>query len=260
MQTIVYFNLVFQKQTERSFDVIDILSSAAFRQKVKNSIDKYLELSKNQSLTVGFYKRGALYVFSNGENPTLLQYDVGSISKTVTAHLILRLISDGKLRLDASVSEYLTLPNGSYPTLRELLSHTAGYGHLTPAEITVPALLRYGYARRNIYESCTEKTVIKCLARRRWRRKSYGYSYSDFPFAILAVVAEAVTGRAFSDLITELVQNEFNMKNTVISAPEDKRLPKSALGARTVDFWHWSANNPYIAGGGLVSTVEDMLA
>ncbi len=240
--------------------MIDVLSTDSFRQKVKNSIDKYLALSKNQSLTVGFYKKGRLYVLSNGENPQTLQYDIGSVSKTVTAHLVLKLACEGRLRLDSSVSEYLDLPRGNYPTVRELLSHTAGYGHLTPAEITVPALLRHGYARRNIYESCTKQTVLKCLARRRRRRRSYGYSYSDFPYAVLAVVAEAVSDRAFSDLITELVSEDFGMKNTVISAPADKRLPKSALGTHTVDFWRWRDDNPYIASGGLVSTVEDMLA
>lgn len=241
--------------------MIEFLRSDAFRPKVTSSINKYLSLSKNQSLTAGFYRGGKLYVISNEPKPLDCFYDIGSISKTTTAHLILSLVGQGKLELDKSVSEYLDLPLGNYPTLYELLTHTAGYGHLTPAEITVPSLLAHGYARRNIYERCTKETVLKCLGRRgRRRKKAYGYSYSDFPFAILAVVAEAVTGKSFSDLIEDFVQNELGMKNTVISLPEQSRNPRSAYGSRTLKFWRWNRNNPYIAGGGLVSNVEDMLA
>ena len=238
--------------------MIDFLENDAFREKVTNSINKYLSLSKNQSLTAGFYRGGRLYVISNEANPLDCFYDIGSISKTVTAHLILSLVGQGRLQLDKSVCEYLNLPNGSYPTIYELLTHTAGYGHLTPREITVPALLSHGYARKNIYESCTKETVLKCLSKRK-SKGSHGYSYSDFPFAILAVVAEEVTGKSFSELIENFVQNELGMKSTVISMPESSRHPLSAYGKRTLDFWHWNRNNPYIAGGGLVSNVEDML-
>lgn len=228
------------------------------RPKVVKSINKYLSLSKNQSLTVGFYHGGRLFMFGNSPEPTKLVYDIGSISKTVTAHLILKLTGEGKLSLEKSVADYLNLTKGNYPTLYELLTHTAGYGHLTPFEITVPALLCHGYARRNIYEKCTAKTVINCLKRRK-KKKEYGYSYSDFPYAILAVVAETVTGKRFSELIEEFVHNELNMKNTHVTVPEETREPHSAYGKRIFDFWKWKCDNPYIAAGGLVSTVSDML-
>lgn len=228
------------------------------RQKVVKSINKYLSLSDNQSLTVGFYHLGRLYVFGNSPDPTRLLYDIGSISKTVTAHLILKLAGEGRLSLDESVSSYLELPSGSYPTVYELLTHTAGYGHLTPWEITVPALLRHGYARRNIYEGCTVKTVIRALARRKRKGKSV-YSYSDFPYAVLAAVAESVTGKHFSELLEDFVHGELGMKNTFISVPDEIREPLAAYGRRTIGFWRWDRDNPYIAGGGLVSTVNDML-
>ena len=238
--------------------MIEFLQMDAMRPKVVNSVNKYLSISKHQSLTVGFYKDGRLYVFGSAPDPTKLCYDIGSISKTLSAHLILQLAEKGLLSLEKSASDYLPLPKGDYPTLYELLTHTAGYGHLTPAGITVPALLRHGYARRNIYEGCTSDTVIRCLGRRK-KKKQYGYSYSDFPFAILAVIAETVTGKPFSLLIEDFVQNELGMKETFVSVPEEKRDPPSAYGKRTVGYWKWENDNPYIAAGGLVSNVCDML-
>ena len=239
--------------------MIDFLSSDALRPKVTKCIEKYLSLSGRQSLTVGFYRGGKWFIFSNAEFPTSLMYDVGSISKTMTAHLILHLVQKGLLDLHTSVSAYLDLPQGSYPTIYQLLTHTAGYGHLTPAEITVPSLLKSGYARRNIYQGCTAKTVLKCLARRK-NQKPRGYSYSDFPYAILAVVAERVTGQRFSHLFERFVQEELQMKDPVITADKHLRQPPAMLGDRMIDFWRWEEENPYIAGGGLVSNVCDMLA
>lgn len=238
--------------------MIEFLQMDAVRPKVVNSINKYLSISENQSLTIGFYRDGDLFVMGNAEDPTALFYDIGSISKTMTAHLILRLAQREELDLHKSVSEYLDLPAGNYPTLYELLTHTAGYGHLTPVEITVPALIRHGYAKRNIYENCTSETVIRCLGRRK-KKKQGGYSYSDFPFAILAVVAEKVTGVRFSALMEDFVHNALDMKDTLVTVAEERRNPPSAYGKRTVDFWKWENNNPYIAAGGLVSNIRDML-
>ena len=250
---------MFYWNERRKCFVSAFLSIDAFRPKVHKCIEKYLSLSKQQSLTVGFYKRGQWFIFGNEETPVSLLYDVGSISKTMTAHLILSLAQKGLVDLDANVSDYIDLPKGDYPTIYQLLTHTAGYGHLTPVEVTVPALLQSRYARRNIYRGCTSETVVRCLARRK-HRKPRGYSYSDFSYAILAVVAERVTGERFSKLFEEFVQNELQMKNTVMTAPEHLRRPLSVLGERTIDFWRWEENNPYIAGGGLVSNIQDMLA
>lgn len=236
----------------------EFLRFDALRPKVTRCIEKYLSLSKHQSLTVGFYRNGRWFILGNGEDPTSLLYDVGSISKTMTAHLILHLVQKGLLDLHTNVSAYLELPKGKYPTVYQLLTHTAGYGHLTPAEITIPSLLQSRYARRNVYRGCTSQTVLKCLGRRK-NRKPRGYSYSDFPYAVLAVLAERVTGERFSSLFERFVQNELQMKDTVISAPEHLRTPPAMLGERAIDFWRWEEENPYIAGGGLVSNVRDML-
>ena len=230
------------------------------RPKVLSSINKYIGISKNQSLTVGFYNEGRLYAFSNSPDPEGLLYDIGSISKTVTAHLILNLAEQGMLALKSSISEYLSVPKGNYPTVYELLTHTAGYGYLTPREIVIPSLLKHGYAKRNIYQGCTADTVLNCLIRRKKRRKiTHGYSYSDFSFSVLAVVAESVTGKRFSELIEAFLQDELGMKGTHVATAAETRNPLPAYGSRTVDFWKWERDNPYVAGGGLVSNLPDML-
>ena len=237
--------------------MFNFLSDSALRPKVISCISKYKSLSERQSLTVGFYYKGKLFILGNAEHLTL-SYDIGSISKTINAHLSLDRVEAGALRLNGHVSDYIELPRGEYPTIYQLLTHTAGYKNLTPIEITVPALLRHGYARENIYGDCTCEKVISCLNKRR-RKANTGYSYSDFGYAILAAVSEKVTGESFAELITNFVKDKLVMTGTVISLPKEKRQPPAMLGGRQIDFWRWERGNPYIAGGGLVSNVVDML-
>lgn len=235
------------------------LSRTAFRPKLQDRIDDYLCLSPAQSLTIGIYKDGTLYVLGDPEAENGLLYDIGSISKTFTAHLILKLCDERKLELDKTVDRYLPLKKGNYPTLYQLLTHTAGYHHITPAEVTVPALLLHRYANKNPYESCSAKTVADCLSRRRGIKTVSRYGYSDFAYAVLASVAEQVAGTPFADLLEEFIRKDLGLKSTVLEADPVKRFPLSAKGKKIPPFWVWKRGNPYIAAGGTVTNVDDML-
>ncbi len=234
------------------------LDYTALRSKAAEKIRRYLALSPHNRLTIGICKQGKCYIFG-GEEETKLRYDIGSITKTVTAHLILKLQSEGKLDLHQTVDAYLPLKKGKYPTVYQLLTHTAGYHHLTPAEITLPHLIAHGYARRNPYENCTANAVIHCLQRRRFRKPRARYGYSDFASAILAAVAQAVTEKPFDEIFEDFVHSDLGMTDTVLRLSAEDRQPKAAKGKRLLPYWVWKQGNPYIAGGGLVSSIEDVL-
>ena len=235
------------------------LSYADIRYKTAEKIKSYLALSEHNRLTVGLYKEGKLYVFGEPIEERSFLYDIGSVSKTVTAHLILKLCQEEKLDINCTVDEFLPLKKGKYPTLCQLLTHTASYHHLTPIEVTMPQLIFNGYARKNPYENCTVKTVIQSLERRRFLKPKVRYGYSDFAYAILAAIAETVTKKPFSTLFEEFIQKDLGLVNTVIKADIEKRTPPAVKGTRILPFWVWKKGNPYIAGGGMVSNIEDML-
>ncbi len=235
------------------------LNYADLRLKTAEKIKNYLALSENNRLTVGLYKDGRFYVFGNPAEEKGLFYDIGSVSKTVTAHLILKLCEEERLDINHTVDKILSLKKGKYPTIYQLLTHTAGYHHLTPLEVTLPQLILSGYARKNPYEDCTVKTVIKCLERRRFLKPKVRYGYSDFAFAILALVAESVTKKQFSVLFEEFIQKELGLNNTMVEVATESRTPLAANGKKILPFWVWKKDNPYIAGGGMVSNIEDLL-
>lgn len=53
---------------------------------------------------------------------------IGSLTKTFTAAMISKAVQEEKIDINATIDQYLTLPEGNdYPTIEELLTHTSGY-------------------------------------------------------------------------------------------------------------------------------------
>lgn len=230
----------------------------SFRPKLLNCYQRYLALSAQSCVSVGILCGENAFVLGDLENEKEKIYNIGSISKTITAHLILKLAQDGKLDLHRSIGDYLALKSGIYPTAMELLTHTAGFGHITPLEITAPGFLCHRYALKNPYEKCTEKQILKALERRRKKRKvAHKYGYSDFSFAVLALIAQKVGGKPFAALLKDFLQTELGLSHTRLSYRH--REPPAVIGNKAVPFWRWPEENPYLAAGGLLSNVCDML-
>lgn len=229
-----------------------------FNKKAENAIQAYLARSSTNQIAVGIiYKKQSIGRYTSGGACGTTRFDIGSISKTFTAQLILKLVDAGKISLDASVDTYLPLKKGTYPTITQLLTHTAGYGHLTPVEITVPKLLTRRYARANLYRNVDGERVLRALSRRNHAKQNNPYGYSDFAYAILAMVAQKVTGTDFCDLMNGFLHEEFSMQQSE-ACPTQPRTP-TYLGRKPLQAWQWETTNPYLAGGGVVSTLEDML-
>jgi D-alanyl-D-alanine carboxypeptidase len=57
------------------------------------------------------------------------RYQVGSITKMITAVLIFKLIEENKLHLEDKLSEFFPeIPNSNAITIKNLLEHTSGLG------------------------------------------------------------------------------------------------------------------------------------
>ncbi|MFK2877980.1 serine hydrolase domain-containing protein [Rhodanobacter hydrolyticus] len=70
-----------------------------------------------------------------------MRYSVGSISKEFTAGAILLLQQEGKLSLDDKVAKFFPdLTDADHITIRQILSHTAGYQDYWPQDYLMPAM------------------------------------------------------------------------------------------------------------------------
>lgn len=124
-------------------------------------------------------------------------FEVASISKSVTAYAVLRLVDQGLLDLDVPASSYLSqpwLPPSAYRdkiTIRHLISHSSGLPH-QPFAKKIPR-----------FEPGT------------------AYFYSGIGFQYLQKIIEQVTGRSLEDVTRELVFQPLGMtSSSFINQPE----------------------------------------
>jgi D-alanyl-D-alanine-carboxypeptidase/D-alanyl-D-alanine-endopeptidase len=75
---------------------------------------------------------GAGIGVSPGDAPADGRFEIGSVTKTMTAALLALLAADGALSLDDEIGRWLSAgPNGGI-TVRQLATHTSGLPRLAP--------------------------------------------------------------------------------------------------------------------------------
>jgi CubicO group peptidase (beta-lactamase class C family) len=148
-------------------------------------------------------------------------FQAASISKSVAAAGLLRLVEQGKLSLDDDFTRYLVswkIPANPYTdghpvTLRRILSHTAGLSvHGFPgyrADVTPPTLVQLlnGQPPAN-----TKPVVVEA-------RPGEKYSYSGGGYCVAQQAAIDVTGTPFPQLMDDLVLGPLHMTRSSYDQP-----------------------------------------
>jgi CubicO group peptidase (beta-lactamase class C family) len=145
-------------------------------------------------------------------DPDSTLFRIGSITKVVTATVVMSLVEEGVLDLDDPVQDRLdvTLPRAfDRPvTLRHLLSHTAGFEDELAGVIAGPGegptTLRDAVAvdpPEQIYEPGRTP------------------AYSNWSNGVAAYVAERATGRPWADLVQERVFDPAGMVSATLDQP-----------------------------------------
>ncbi|WP_366247826.1 serine hydrolase domain-containing protein [Terribacillus aidingensis] len=138
-----------------------------------------------------------------------------SMSKLVTAFLILTLVSKDKLPLDANVNDLLCkwkLKDTYYnaPSLRQLLQHQGG---IIDPEHSFPAL-PFDSALFSTAE-LLEGTTIACARRIVTEQEpSTVFSYSDAGYMIVQLALEDIYNKPFKALMETYVLDPLGMKNS----------------------------------------------
>lgn len=183
-------------------------------------------------------------------------FQVGSISKPVAAWVVMTLVRDNKVDLDAPVSQYITrweLPDSEFDasgvTVGRLLSHTAG-------------LSLHGYP--GFLESDPLPTLEASLSGDTGGSGSVyiaiepgkQFRYSGGGYTLLQLMVEEVTGMTFSEYAKESVLDPLGMLGSSYTPDADlksqRATPYSAL--RPIDQYHFTAE----AAASLHSTSGDL--
>lgn len=185
-----------------------------------------------------------------------------SISKPVTAALVMQQVERGALDLHADVNRYLSawrVPENAYTraqpvTLAQLMSHRAGttvhgFGGFPPG-VPKPTVLDTLLGRP---PALTPPVVVD---------KTPGGSirYSGGGYTVLQLVLEELTGRSFAQLAQEQIFGPLGMQSSSFIDPLPEALQARAAAGHGTDgamLPHRWTSCPQAAAGGLYTTAPD---
>lgn len=184
-------------------------------------IEQAMALHRVPGVAVGVYHDGdeetAGYGVTNIENPLPVDADtlfqIGSISKTYTGTIIMRLVEEGRLDLNAPVRAYvpeLRLADEAVAarvTLRHLLTHTAGWAGDFFVE-TGPD------------DNALARAVSRLAELPQLTPPGEVYSYNNAGFYLAGRVIEAVIGKPFELAAREMIFEPLGMDRTFYSAAD----------------------------------------
>jgi CubicO group peptidase (beta-lactamase class C family) len=202
-------------------------------------------------VSVGILQNGHVSKTVYGKNAAIIQddgrsFEIGSLTKTITAALIQRAIDKGLFHRTDTIGSILSLPNLSYnPTLEQLLTHRSGYRGYYFA----PPMTKNFFLGRNSFYGVSRDSVLARVESIRLSKNEYPFSYSNFGYAVLGLVLEQACEMDYTSLANDYVQNDLGMSKTHILSGSGE-LPNG---------WDWSASDAYRSAGALVSTMDDML-
>ncbi|MCK9538622.1 serine hydrolase [Dokdonella sp.] len=185
-------------------------------------------------------------------------FEIGSVSKTMTAALLTDLILKGKASLDDPLAAWL--PAGTdVPTwhaqpilLRHVVTHTSGLPALPPGvALTNPA---------DPYAALTAKALFAALGRVKLEAAPGDhFEYSNFAMMLLSWGIAHRTGQDLETLLQQRLFAPLGMKDAYIDArPKGVRVAAGhSQNATVVPAWHFPTD---LAGvGGVHATLDDMV-
>ena len=175
--------------------------------------EAFLKQTNTPGLSMAISKKGALiysqgFGYANVEEKIIMETDTrlrtASVAKVITATALGRLVSEGKLDLDAPLKNYIPYINEAYANLtsRQLAGHTAGLAHR-------PKGSSYKKKQYNRIQETVELMEAPLLF-----EPDTDYQYSTHAFNLLAAVIEGASGKNYMEYMQESIFNPLGMTHT----------------------------------------------
>jgi CubicO group peptidase (beta-lactamase class C family) len=149
-------------------------------------------------------------------------FQSGSVGKQFTATAVMMLVEEGKIALDDPLTKYFAgaPPSWKDVTVRELLSHTAGFGDY-PKDFDF----------RKDWTEAEELKLIESIP------LAYApgtkWDYSNLGYVTLGILIHRVTGEFYGDFLEQRIFQPLGMTSTRIISEADI-IPNRASGYRLV--------------------------
>ncbi|MBD0708288.1 MULTISPECIES: serine hydrolase domain-containing protein [unclassified Streptomyces] len=176
------------------------------------------------------------------------RFRIGSVSKTFSTVVLLQLVQEGRLELDAPVNTYLPglLPDDRI-TVRHLLTHRSGLADYTNAMFasTVPG---FESVRNRVFTY--QELVDLSLSEPRTTQPGVSYQYSNANFVVVGMLIEKLTGEPVADSYERRIFKPLRLRDTSYVHPDTRIEGPHAHG-----YLH-----PDEPGGALVDSTEQTVS
>ena len=191
----------------------------------------------------------------NIPNAADTKFRLGSITKQFTAALVLQMVEQGKMDLNAPISRYL--PNypaatGDRVIMHQLLNHTSGI----PGYTELPQFGAIMREPRKPEEFLSFFSGLELLF-----EPGTKFSYNNSGFFLLGAILEKLTGQTYEQLLRERIFDPAGMKDSGYDSTHPLIAKRAAGYDATLDGYrnttYIDMTQPYSAGS-LYSTAEDL--
>jgi CubicO group peptidase (beta-lactamase class C family) len=227
-------------------------------------LNQYLEYGKfNGSVLVAdqgrvVYKKG--FGMANMEwdipNQPNTKHRLGSVTKQFTAMLILQLVAEGKIDLQAPITTYLpeyNKANGDKITTHHLLTHSSGIPNYTAFPNFFAEDSRNPYTPDEFVKKFENKELEFTPGEK--------FNYSNSGYFLLGVLIEKLSGKTYAEMLQEKIFRPLGMHDSGYDNHNDilknRATGYEKNGTSFVNSAYLDMSIPYAAGS-LYSTVEDL--
>lgn len=132
---------------------------------------------------------------------------VGSMTKTFTAVIVMKLIEEGRLSLDDPIAKWFPdFPNAEVITVRHLLNHTSGIPEIIP-KVLMKSIIPSTYWK--------PEELVNIIAQDESSFRPRGiFEYSNSNYILLGLITEKLSGEPFTQQLHEQIIDPLNLKNT----------------------------------------------
>ncbi len=246
-----------------------LFTSHVFAQSVEQKIDSFLKTSHekhpNITMNVGFIQHDKVHHYSYGmlsrdtripSNENTL-FEIASITKVFTSHLIAQAILEKKINSDDYIDDYLPkgyqLQNSLKETIRisDLASHQSGL-----PDIDFRALIKANPQQPTAH--ITRETLQQIVNNCSQLIDHGAYRYSTLGFVLLGEILETVYGKKYAQILEEKIIRPVKMTRTfTTNYGVDNKITGYNPQGGVQEFFTWNV----VAPAGLVkSTSKDMIS
>jgi CubicO group peptidase (beta-lactamase class C family) len=235
---------------------------------ISDKIDEYLELYTKLwafSGSIAAVKDGKIlfkkaYGYANiehkVENTTETKYKIWSITKQFTAAAILILEERGLLRVEDSLKKYFPdlVELNPQITIHHLLTHTSGIFNYSNLPNSHKVFQRMHHEKENLIKMFASKPLDF--------EPGTQWNYSNTGYYLLGILIEKLTGKTYSEFLTENIFLPLGMLNTGVDDEKtiiENKASGYYLNGNDLIRCNYINMNLISSSGAMYSTVQDLL-